>query len=270
MTRAALLSVLIAIGASGCSVLTARLRENQDHLLGWYRLENRDAIIPVFKAEGDYYTVSGRGVEIPLKPCAEGLEWAVTPSSMAGTKIIYDNQSDNPYYISVKDAIAAHMGLGEEEAWRVTGEKRRLIKIDKPSGLPDPTTRPPRNIEDFLGWYVFAWSPRLGVEIRKDGEKYMATLQSMAEPGQWKAAGDPHEIEIAPLPDRRGLTFLDPDTDINLIYNTARKRFELAANAEDTSPLIFHIPLVRVAPEAFSQSHAAPIATMAIGIPSWD
>ena len=236
-------------------------RENQDNLLGWYRLDNRDVIIPVFKAEGDYYTVSGRGAEIPLKPCPEGLEWELT-----GTKIIYDKQSSHPYYISIHDA---NMAQHTNREWG-TGKKRQLAKVDKPLWLPSPTARGPRSIDDFLGRYVFAWSPRGGVEIRKDGEKYMATLQYMEEPGQWKPAGDPHEIEITPLPDRLGFTFLDPDTDINLIYNTSRKRFELAAKAGDTSPVICRIPLARVAPQASSESQAARITTMAIGIPSWD
>jgi hypothetical protein len=260
MTRTALFSVWIAIVASECSVLAERSGENRDHLLGWYRLENREVIIPVFKVEGDYYTVC-RGAEIPLKPCPEGLEWERT-----GTKIIFDKESSHPYYISIYDENMAQQGGG---GWG-TGKKRQLTKVDKPLWLPNPTARGPRSMDDFLGRYVYAlWSPRLGVEIRKDDGKYIATCQLMEEPGQWKPTGDPHEIELAPLPDRLGFTLLDPDTDIHLIYNTARERFELVAKDENTPPAIVRIPLARVVPETSSESRADPTTTMVIGIPNW-
>jgi len=213
MTRLSILSVLIAIGVSGCCGLTERSQENQDHLLGWYRLEDREAIIPVLKAEGDYYTVM-RAVEIPLNPCPEGL--VLSPG---GTTIIYDKQASSPYSISIhNDELAHHTN----QAWGM-GKKRQLTPIDKPSWLPDPTAPRPRAMDDFLGRYVLAWSPRAGIEIRKEGEKYFATHQYMIEPGKWESAGHPSEVAIVPLPDRLGFAILDPDLDANLIYHQARK-----------------------------------------------
>jgi len=160
-------TVLIVVSASGCGVLTKPSSGSRDHLLGWYRLEDRDVIIPVFKAEGNYYTVSWPAAEIPLRPCPEGLQWALTPSSMTGTTIIYDEQSSYPYYISVYDSMAVHHTAHEEADWWGRGKKRPLTKIDAPSWLPDSTARRARVIEDFLGRHLKALQTERAVRIKK-------------------------------------------------------------------------------------------------------
>ena len=260
VTRGSILFVLIAIGASGCGTLSQSSPGNCDYLLGWYELEDRDVIIPVFKAEGDYYTVM-RGAEIPLKPCPEGLV-----VSTSGTTIIYDKQASSPYYISILDGELAHH---TNQEWG-TGKKRSLTRIDAPTWLPDPTTEHPHSVDDFLGWYVSAWMPAAGIEIRKDGEKYLATQQYMVEPGKWEPAGHPSKVAIVPLPDRLGFSILDRDlNDANLVYCPARKRYEMTIRVEDESTTIARIPLARVGPEVLSRIDAIPSPPMAIGIPCW-
>jgi len=268
MTIRSIIFVLIAIGASGCGALSQSSPGNRDYLLGWYKLEDRDVIIPVFKAEGGYYTVSWPGAEIPLKQCPEGLEWGATPSSMAGTKIIYDMQSSRPYCICVHDSNAMHHTASAEADWWGTGKKRPLTKIDAPTWLPDPTTERPHSVDDFLGWYVFAWMPVAGIEIRKNGEKYFATWRHMVEPDKWEPSGSPSQVALAPLSDRLGFTVCDPDTDIILIYHKARKRYELTGRTEDGASAI-RSPLARVRPEVLSRTVAIPSPPMDVGIPCW-
>ena len=235
---------------------------DRDHLLGWYKLPERehvshkvipghDTLIPVFKRDGTYYSVC-RGFEVPLKECPEGLEWGLTESSMVGTKIIFDEAS-NTYYISIMDKW--EMSSNDHS---LRGGKQPMTRIDKPSWLLDATAQPPRINDDFLGWYQPVWFPFVRLEIRKDGQEYLSVEHEFHELGVWKTPHEPQEI--TPLPDRLGLTGFDRGTEVSLTYNEAMRRIEITMSG---SPII-RMPLARVSPEG-----ATVRPPMAIGIPSW-
>ncbi len=221
-----------------------------DHLLGWFKMTDGDTIIPVFKRDGTYYSVC-RGFEIPLKECPEGLEWVLTPSSMVGTMIGFDEAS-NAYYIIIED-----QGLASNYEPYISGEKQPMVRIDKPSWLLDPTALPPRTNDDFLGHYRAIWFPWFRFEIRKEGESYFGAYQMLSETGLWEPEGDPDGL--APLPDRLGFTGFDRETRHILTYNEALKRFELTNS----------MPLARVTPSSWPEADAVRLPTMRIGIPSW-
>ena len=211
-------------------------------------------MIPVFKTDGIYYSVC-LGFEIPLKECPEGLEWGVTPSSMVGTTIAFDEAS-NDYYIIIEDKQHQHPHY-------ISGKKRPMTRIDKPSWLLDATAQRPRTNDDFLGCYQPVWFPGIGWEIRKNGEAYLVAEQELHEPGVWKTRGETREL--TPLPDRLGLTGFDRRNRHSLTYNEALKRFELT---KTTSPVI-RMPLARVPSPSLPEGDTVPLSSMQIGIPSW-
>lgn len=265
MKIVATLLILIAISVSACHTLTEPSADERDYLVGWYKLPARDresrevipgpdTLIPVFKIDGAYYSVC-LGFEIPLKECPEGLEWALTPSSMVGTMIGFDDAS-NEYYISIVDGQ-----LGHHDQFYISGEKRPMTRIDKPSGLLDATAQRPRTNDDFLGWYQPVWFPWVRLEIRKDGEKYLSAEHELHEPGIWKTRVDPREL--TPDPDRLGFTGFDRKSEHSLTYNEALKRFEITK----TGSYVVRMSLAQVPPP--SPEVAVPLPTMRIGIPSW-
>jgi len=270
MRGAATLLILIALGVSGCGPLTEPSVGARDHLLGWYKLPNRHyrtrkvipgggTLIPVFKNDGTYYSLC-RGFEVPLKECIEGLEWALTESSMIGTKIGFDVMS-NKYYIIIEDARAQYEG-----GYSTSGEKQFMTRVDKPSGLPDATARPPRTNDDFLGWYQPVWFPWIRFEIRKNGKRCLSVeweLSGAERPAVWKSHGKPREL--APIPGRLGFTGFDRKNRDNLTYNEILKRFELTKNIDDQGRFI-RIPLARVSPHPEGATVPPP---MRIGIPAW-
>ena len=73
------------------------------------------------------------GIEIPLQECPEGLEWALVPSSMVGTKIGFSHES-NEVYIRIVDSVREQV----EQSF-VSGEKRLMTRVGKPSWLLDAT-----------------------------------------------------------------------------------------------------------------------------------
>jgi hypothetical protein len=227
----------------------------RNHFVGWYKLG--DTVIPVFKLDGTYYSVC-RGFEVPLKESPEGLEWALTPSSMEGTTIGFDETS-NRYYIKVKDSRAQY----EEHAW--PPERDFLTRIDKPSCILDATTSPPRANDDFLGWYQYVWFPIVRFEIRKDEESYRSTVHYLDEQGVWKIEDEPHELMA--LPDRLGFT-VDRKGEASLTYNEALKRFELTNEDGKRQPAVIRMPIARVPAPSSPEEGEAP-EPMRIGIPSW-
>jgi len=252
---------LVVTGVAGCVSLTARSQSGRrDGLVGWFKLQGGDRIIPVFKTEGTFYSVC-RGGEVPFKECPEGLEWALTPSSMAGTKIVFDEASSNPYYIIIEDEQ-----LEQNCDFYIPGEKRPMTRIDKPSGLLDARAKRPRTIDDFLGWHQLVWFPYVRCEIRKDGEKYVFTTQHSEKPGVWKTEGEPREL--TPLPDGLGFTGFDRKNESSLTYNEALKRFELTEQRDKRQPAVIRMPLARIPPPPSPEGGAAP-PSMEIGIPAW-
>jgi hypothetical protein len=239
--------------------------EDIDPVVGWYRLPRRNlqtrrvipgqaTLIPILKIDGTYYSVC-RGFEVPFKECPEGLEWALTPSSMVGTTIGFCRPS-GPCYIRIVDAQRQTF----EESY-TSVERQAITRVDKPSGLLEATARRPRSIDDFLGIYQPVWFPWYRLEIRKDGERYLLVEQEFRgfePPVVWQTRGEPREL--TPLPDRLGFTGFGGKQPHRLAYSEALNRFEFVRT--DTGA---RMPLARVSPS--SEEDAIP--PMPIGIPAW-
>jgi hypothetical protein len=237
---------------------------SRDHLLGWFKLPERsekneiisghDTLVPVCKRAGTYYTVC-RGFEIPLKECPEGLEWAIAPSSMTGTKIGWDPAAQTAY-LAVVDAQASNFTDGRYGV----GEQQSLTRIDKPPALLDATAPRPRTQDDFIGWFqpVFPW---MRFEVRRGGQKYFVA---------WQAFGGGEEVrELTPLPDQLGFTGFERHGGPRLAYDGALKRFELVMTDTKRIPSEIRMPLVRVPAPASPERDAGPSPAAKIGIPSW-
>ena len=259
MAGVVLLTVL-----SGCGEPGARSQAGpRDHLHGWYKVTKGDTLIPVFKRDGTYYSVC-RGFEIPFKECPEGLEWALTPSSMVGTKIGWDAASKTAY-LAVVDAQASNFTDGGYG----TGEKEPMTRLDKPSGLLDAKARPPRTHDDFLGWYQLVWTPGVRIEIRKDGDRYFSQDREFGgpKPGSWTTRVEPRELTR--LPDQLGFTGFDRKKRHRLVYNDTLNRFELVMGIEGTTSSIIRMPLARISAPSSPEGGRTPSPMVAIGIPSW-
>lgn len=232
-----------------------------DYLVGWYKMGRY--IIPVLKIEGGYYSVC-RGFEIPLKPCADGLEWGVMSSSMVGTTIGFEKAA-NAYYIIIKDSMRASVEDETSESIRKNGfelgKKTPAAKVDKPAGLLDANAPPPKTIDDFLGIYQSVWFPYVRFTIQKDGDKYFYQEQNFhgSVGGGWAGRGKPRELTI--LPDKLGFA------DLDIIYDQALERFEIIMKGDGKElPAILRMPLARN-PSSSLDSNNVPQAL--IGIPSW-
>jgi hypothetical protein len=218
-----------------------------------------NTLIPVFKRDGTYYSVC-RGFEVPLKQSPEGLEWALSGSSMVGTTIGFDEASSS-YYIAIFDSQLSNFSDGNGGI----GEKEPVTRIDRPSGLLDPTAPAPRTNDDFLGWYQPVWFPWGRWEIRKEGEKYLLAeeeLEGNRASLVWKSLGEPSER--TPLPERLGFAF-DSRGKLSLTYNDDLKRFELT---RPKSPGI-RMPLARIPAPPTPQGGPVPELRVQIGIPTW-
>jgi hypothetical protein len=262
MKKAATLLILIGLGVSGCGTLGEQSAGPRDLLVGWYKLPDRHwrsrevipgpgTLIPVFKRDGAYYSVSN-GVEIPLKECSEGLEWALTPSSMEGTTIGFDEES-NQYYITIVDRRAQYPA-----DYSTSGEKQTMMRINKPSWLLNATVQPPRTNDDFLGCYQPLWFPVFRLIIVKDGDKYQGKAQFF-ENGGWKMQ-EGEFAELTPLTDTLGFV-VGREKEQRLVYNSGLSRFEYQLNA-------LSMPLARLDSSLPPGTEDAP-PTMRIGIPSW-
>jgi protocatechuate 3,4-dioxygenase beta subunit len=256
--------------ASALSAGDPSKRVDPDDLVGWFKLPLRnewhrvvpghDTLIPVLKTGGNYYTISWPGAEVLLKPCPEGLEWGFTPSSMEGTKISFDKESDS-YSIIIVDRMAMNMSDMGEPEWQP------ITKVDKPSWALKTKARPPRTNDDFIGWYQFAWMP-VRFEIQKEGEKYIISEQISIEPGQWKPEEEPRELK--PLPCKMGFVIHERER-VNLTYNEDMKRFEMVFQSDKNHPDVvrIRIPLARIPAPLSPDADAVPTPMAGIGIPAW-
>ena len=255
---------VVAVMANCASTTVPQSAGPRDDLVGWYNILGRttdkephlpsDTFIPVFKSAEDYYSVCN-GWEVPLKVCPDGLEWALTPSSMVGTTIGFDKDSDT-HYIVIKDNWRAAV-----DDHYIYGEKLPLKKIAKPWGLLDARTEAPKSNDDFCGWYHIVWMPGARFEIRKDASKYFISDQHLDEELLWKTHGEPREL--TPIPG--GLGFTEGRTGkVRLVYNEDLTRFE----ATKTRSAVIAMPLARVPAAASSKADKVP-RLMRIGIPAW-
>jgi hypothetical protein len=279
LSKIAGVAVRIAVVVSLTTVMVGCVKppershaSKRDRLLGWFKLPGRnekkevisghDTLIPVFKRDGIYYSVC-RGFEIPFKECPEGLEWALTPFNIVGTKIGWDAASKT-YYLAVMDNQASNLSDGRYGC----GEKEPMTRIEKPSGLLNARARRPRTNQDFLGWYQPIWFPWVKIGIRKNGDRYFSGEQEFHDvPGIWKTSAEPREL--TPLPDQLGFTGFDRNSSHRLVHNEALKRFELVFERMETTPTVIRMPLARVSAPSSSEGGNAPPPTVAIGIPSW-
>lgn len=262
--------ILLGISLSGCQKSTAPSAGKPAEPVSvyemevWYkmppveRVSDRDTLIPILKIDETYYTAC-RGFEIPLKESPEGLQWALTPSSMSETTIGFFGPS-LPCSIRIVDRQRANFDdfYQPDEMPPIT-----MTRVDRPSGLLDATARPPRTLDDFLGFYQPVWFPWVRIEIRKDGGRYWTVEHnpdSLEPPRVWKTRGEPDEL--TPLPDKLGFSSSSGGGDPRrLTYNEALKRFELVK----TYPEI-RIPLAKVAPSPGTDAALPPLP---IGIPAW-
>jgi hypothetical protein len=261
MKRWATLLVVAATALPGCRTATGASSGSRDHLVGWYRLPDRHyqtreilpgpgTLIPVFKRDGSYYSVC-RGGEVPFKPGPNGLEWGIAESSLHGTTIGVDATSKEPFII-IEDANAQYEG-----DCSTAGEKQFMTRIERPSGLLDPTAPPPGSNDQFLGCYLPVWFPVFRWIVRKDGDTYRLEGQR-AGPDGW--GPDVDEVaELVPLPDRPGFTW-GRRQEVRLVFSRERTRFECVS-----ADGVFRMPLVRVL-QSLPPGTAAPAP---IGIPSW-
>lgn len=256
-------SVALLIVLPGCTQPGRDHTSHRDHLIGWYKVTNRDTIIPVFKQNGTYFSVC-RGFEIPFKECPEGLEWALSPSSLLGTKIGRD-AALNVTYLAVVDAQANNFTDGRYGV----GEKETMTQVDKPPELLNVKARPPQTINDFIGWYQPIWSPGVRIEIRKSGDQYFSQEQEFSgpKPGSWTTRVEP--MELTALPDQLGFTGFDRKNRHRLVYDESLKRFELVKTIAKTTPSVIRMPLARIPAPSSPDGGAGPSLMMAMGIPSW-
>ncbi len=242
---------------------------SRDHFIGWYELPKpqqtkhglvpgKEALIPVFKRGGTYWTTSW-GIEVPLKPCPDGLQWDLPPSTMEGTTIGFDEASKS-YYIVIEDQYLKDTSQWEDGPAVLSGVRQSLTKVEPPMGLLDATAEPPRSHDDFIGWYQFAWCPIFRYEIRKEGEKYLALGQMRSGPDPddpWEPPRERHEL--VPIAGHLGFIWDSSLGMFNrLTYNARLQRFELTAEEEGRHPTVSRIPLVRVPTPPSSEETAVP------------
>ncbi|MBE0537843.1 MAG: hypothetical protein IH624_19455 [Phycisphaerae bacterium] len=234
-----------------------------DHFIGWYRL-NKEIVFPVLKRDGTFYAAC-RGIEVPFKETADGLEWALEPSSMAGTTI-GRFAGTNQYYLKNMDQQSIHH-LEESGANPLGfGKEQPVTRIDEPVGLLDATAPAPKNPDDFIGWYQPKWFPYYRFQLRKDGDKYFWDEQEMDQASGWKTGGATREL--TPLTDGLGFfTGLDAKKEHRLTYNDSLKRFEVV-NIK-AGPQGLRTPLARIPEPATDTEAPAVRPPIVIGIPVW-
>lgn len=236
---------------------------NREHLLGWFKLPKLDnRLIPVFKCDKTYYTVTRKGFEVPLKECPEGLD-------CSGTVIGFDKASGE-YFFRLVDPVRTHM-----QPEFVNGERQPMTKIDEAPKLLDPTAEPPHTNEDFVGWYQPVWFPAYRIEIRKDGEKRLLVYQSIQRRGVWKTEGENvrnKPAALKPYPNRLGFVLSeDKHCRMSIAYNEARKCYEFVFESLKKDPSDRgRIPLTRISPSPDGSPMSPFIPILPIGIPYWD
>lgn len=249
-------------GSSSLEARTSRspLPPDDDPFAGWFAEgEGRvPHLVPVFQRGGTYYSTC-RGFEIPFKRSPEGLEWDVVPSGMTGTTIGFD-PATGARYLAVFDYNANMSTAGVCGI----GEKKPLVRTERPAWVRDPTADPPQSLDDLLGWYEMVWFPMVRWEIFREGDAYIIAY---AAPEQLRsAAPESYRHELKPLPDRLGLGGFDRDNpdQITLIYNEYLRRFELCQPRNGQ----VRAPLARIA-RPTATSPAGDVPNVEVGIPSW-
>lgn len=256
----AILSAIILVFLCGC--------DSQDSLIGWHELPNRHfqtrevlpgpgTLIPVFKVDGAYYSIA-RGFEVPLKPCAEGLEIWPARHGMKASIIGFD-EKEGRVYIIINDYMSSCM-----IEWWVADEKRFLEKAEAPSWLPDSIeAKAPETNDGFIGFYQPVWYP-IRIEVKKDGGKYLTNDYGLDSQCLWKPR-HPFD-EIAPLPEGLGFSLGKGNEKARLIYNESRRRYEITLG--DASCLA-RMPLERIPSLDAPWKPLYSPKSGGVGIPVW-
>jgi hypothetical protein len=227
-----------------------------DPLVGWFKLSGLDTsgrftdprgpLVPVFYVDGAYYSVC-RGMEIPFKKVAGGIVWALAPSSMVGTQVLYD-ASASTFSITICRDAAEAMAHGLPQS-----RTHPLTRVDPLMDLMDSTAKAPRSNDDFVGFYVPLWFPAFYWDVKKQKEGFVVAGHTLPDPSQPDANPRPDEGltgPARPLPDRLGFKLKDLNETANdseeLVYNEPRERFELRFSSAQTSATLA-MPLARVA-----------------------
>jgi len=268
MKRIAAGLVLLGMGLSGChgpaasSTGKASAPMRGYDMVLWYkippveRVSSRETLIPILRIGGTYYTVC-RGIEIPLKKCPDGLQWALTPSSMSDTVIGFHGPSQ-PCSIRIVDRQRASF---DDHYLPDKMPPIPMTKVDRPSGLPTPTARRPRTLDDFVGFYQPVWFPWVRWEVRQEGGRYWAVEHDadLSQPAVvWKARGTPYGL--ARLSNELGFTSF-PGDPYKLGYNETMKCFELVRMDSG-----IRMPLAKVSP---SPQNDVVLPPLPIGVPAW-
>ncbi len=227
-----------------------------DPLVGWFATSDGARLVPVLKHGAAYYSIC-RGFEVPFRPTPEGLLWDAEQSSMAGTTIGFD-PATGARYLAVFDSQAAKF----TDSASGVGEKQPLMRVDRPAWLRDPTTDPPRSLDDFLGWYEPVWFPHARWQLVREGDAYVVAYETRGV-----SCDDRREdvrYVLTPLAGRLGFTgFERGNRDITLAYNPELRRYELCMRPTCE----IRMPLARIAPPATRP--ADDTSNIRVGIPSW-
>jgi len=236
-----------------------------DKLVGWYKITGRDRVVPVLKFDGDYYSVSWPGIELPLNECPEGLECSTLDTTIGF------NKTANTYFMRIVDEMKMIDPNVSYPGDTVPPEILAMTRINKPKGLLNADAKQPKTNDDFVGWFQLVWLPHmLRFEIRKEGEKYTVLEQELDRTGVWKNHEEAREI--SPLPDELGFAYmLERGRASPLTYNVARKRFELSyeigGSKDGSGPASLPMPLARIPAPPSPEANSVALPKVKVGIP---
>jgi hypothetical protein len=288
------LATMAAVAGSGGATPAPTGSNPHEHFVGWYRLPRVDRhtrkpldgpgyVVPIFKRRGEFHTVC-RWAEAPLKPTDDGLVWNVSPSSLKGSTFGFDEDAGE-YFLIHRDLRRAGM-----DDWYVSGEKRSLTRIEKPTWVMDHAADPPEALDDFVGHFYFAWMPVLRLHVKRvDGGHAVAWQEfkpdderrtpaagesgggdgSRGVTGAWRKPRDEPDAAIEPMREGLGLV-LDQSKEkmVRLIYNAALRRYELVTDRKG-EPGVIRLPLLRDDPLETTEDGRKVLPNLRIGIPAW-
>lgn len=114
-----------------------------------------------------------------------------------------------------------------------------------PGWLRDPTAGRPNTLDDFLGSYQFVWAPAMQWHLIKEGDRYFLMGYGLTS---WDPAEAQQRVELTPLPDGEGFEWGGAKKSLRLVYNHARRRYEMVHEEEWDAPRAppFRTPPVQI------------------------
>ena len=134
MRRATASLILLGVLVTGCHTFTGfSVRETSntiehDDFVGWYEYsyQSNDALIPIFKSDGIYYSVRF-GWKVPLEESVEGLR-------IDDITIVFDKATSSPFM------RIDYYNQGDPPP---PSKRCSLTKVTKPSWFHGPEAQPP-------------------------------------------------------------------------------------------------------------------------------